>query len=67
MPDYKRQYFGIVQDDTHLVYGNFFCDDFGVDWRETAVVVDDGGDCYFQLTYNPELDEFLSLHINGES
>ncbi|MCP5097072.1 MAG: hypothetical protein GY943_16105, partial [Chloroflexi bacterium] len=37
LPDYKRQYFGIVQDDTHLVYGNFFCDDFGVDWRETAV------------------------------
>jgi hypothetical protein len=34
---------------------------------ETAVVVLDGGDCYFQVIYNADANTFVSLSINGEA
>ncbi len=29
------------------------------------VVVDDGGSCYFELSYNTETKSFSGLHVNG--
>lgn len=67
LPDYERQYFGLVQGDDKLIQANFFCDGEDFDWRETAVLVEDGGDCYFQVIYNTDDETYLSLRINGES
>lgn len=67
LPSYTRQYFGIVQDGDYLILVNFFCDELGIAWQETAVIVDDGGECYFQTIYSVETNSFLSLKINGES
>lgn len=67
LPAYTRQYFGLVRGDEQLIYGNFFCDTWEMDWGETAVVVMDGGDCYFQVTYDVNTGEYTSLWINGEA
>lgn len=67
LPDYERQYFGLVQGGDKLIQANFFCDGEDFDWQETAVLVDDGGDCYFQVIYNTGDETYLSLRINGES
>jgi hypothetical protein len=56
-----------VQADEELIFANFFCETHGEDWRETAVVVLDGGDCYFQVIYNADANVYSSLWINGES
>jgi hypothetical protein len=66
-PGYMRQYLGIVQDDTQLIYANFFCTADGDDWRTVFVFVMDGGDCYFQLKYNPQTREFSAFSVNGEA
>jgi hypothetical protein len=65
--DYMRQYLGIVEDDTQLIYANFFCAADHDDWRTTFVFVMDGGDCYFQLKYNPQTREFSAFSVNGEA
>jgi hypothetical protein len=67
LSEYTRQYFGLVQADEELIFANFFCETRREDWEETAVVVLDGGDCYFQVIYNASANTFISLSINGEA
>jgi hypothetical protein len=67
MPKYMRQYVGVVDDDgVHRIWGNFFCDAFG-DWRKESFVVKDGGDCYFNVRFDPALGTFDALRVNGEA
>ncbi|HUM70367.1 MAG TPA: hypothetical protein PLK31_16155, partial [Chloroflexota bacterium] len=67
LPDYTRQYAGFVRGDEQFIYANFFCRVEGTAWQETAVIVADGGDCYFQVVYNVDTGEFVSVSVNGES
>jgi len=67
MGRYKRQYFGLVRDGRWIVYGNFFCDAHGKDWLAQPVTVKDGGDCYFQVEYEPKTGRFSNLSVNGEA
>jgi cyclophilin family peptidyl-prolyl cis-trans isomerase len=67
LPDYLRQYAGFVADDDRLIFANFFCDDFDLDWQEEPVLVEDGGDCFFTLVYDPERERFSDLFVNGEA
>lgn len=67
VPQYHRQYLGIVQDGEEIIYANFFCRAYGEEWQTEYVFVMDGGDCFFQLKYNPQIDEFFDLVVNGES
>jgi hypothetical protein len=46
---------------------NFFCDVFGLDIETEPVVVEDGGDCYFRVTFDPERGRFSDLDVNGEA
>jgi hypothetical protein len=64
---YKRQYGGIVRAGRRLVYASFLCNTHGDEWRRQVVIVMDGGDCYFQLTFDVERDTFDDLTINGEA
>lgn len=64
---YKRQYAGIVSEGRRLIYANFFCGEKTADWQHAPVVVLDGGDCFFQLTYDVESRTYQSLTINGEA
>jgi hypothetical protein len=65
-PTYKRQYFGLIRDGKRLVYASFFCSVPGDEWRSQALFVMDGGDCFFQLTYDVERGVYGDLMVNGD-
>ena len=67
VPEYKRQYLGIVEAGEEIIYANFFCSSFDENWHEQLVIVMDGGDCYFQFKYNPATGEFFAFSVNGEA
>lgn len=67
LSDYQRQYAGVIINDKRVIYGNFFCTETGVDWREEWVFVLDGGDCFFQLQFDVETKIFIGLTVNGEA
>ena len=63
---YKRQYFGLtLQAGQPVIYANFFCVDEFDYWLESLVFVMDGGECFFQVLYDPATDEFSRLRVNG--
>ena len=51
-------------DGKRLVFGNFFCSDVPA---TTPVIVDDGGDCYFNVFFDPTTGAFSKLIINGDA
>ena len=62
---YLRQYVAVVDSSgERKVWVNFFCGAWG-DWRHYAVVVDDGGNCFFQLFINLTRRQVLALIPNG--
>jgi hypothetical protein len=64
---YKRQYAGLIRGGRRLVHASFFCSTQGDEWRRQALFVLDGGDCYFQLSYDVERGTYADLMVNGES
>jgi hypothetical protein len=64
---YKRQYVGVMRNGRKVIFANFFCDAFDADWKTNPVAVDDGGDCFFNLLYDPGSSAFSDLQINGEA
>lgn len=71
-PGYMRQYYGYVDPrGTRRIWANFFCwvrptGPPGY-WRTEAVVVADGGDCFFNVEFRIETRSFEHLSINGET
>jgi hypothetical protein len=67
LPFYKRQYFGIAfEKGQHVIYANYFCDSgYFDDWQDRYIVVMDGGECFFQIQYDPSKGTFSNLQING--
>ncbi len=66
LPGYRRQFFGITfQRGTPLIYANYFCMDGFERWRTGFVSVEDGGECFFQVLYDPATGVFSRLRING--
>ncbi len=49
---YKRQYAGLMRNNRRVIFVNFFCESFNIDWKNTVVAVDDGGDCFFTVVYD---------------
>lgn len=67
LPDYTRQYFGyLTNDGERVIYASFFCD-VPVEELTVGLGVADGGDCFFQIHYNIDTDEYFDLHVNGEA
>ncbi|HYF61509.1 MAG TPA: hypothetical protein VD886_01765 [Herpetosiphonaceae bacterium] len=64
---YKRQYIGIVQDDQEMIYVNAMCSMDDDSWQTEPVMVMDGGDCFFNVTYDPLRGQFSDLSINGDA
>ena len=64
---YQRQYVGLMKDGHHLIWANFFCRPVRADWRHEPVVVDDGGDCFFQVEYDVDTGKFSNLAVNGKA
>jgi len=66
LSNYQRQYAGANVKEHHLLYGNFFCQSFDVDWRKIPIVVLDGGNCFFHVIYDLKTEDFVLFNINGE-
>ncbi|MCB9460994.1 MAG: hypothetical protein H6670_15175 [Anaerolineaceae bacterium] len=64
--DYWRQYVGFVRDGQRLIYANYFCR-AEAGWLDRLLEVADGGDCYFQLTYDVDSQRFVNWYVNGEA
>lgn len=67
LPTYKRQYWGVLEDEKKVVFANFFCHAFDYDWMNERVFVLDGGDCYFQIRYDVETESLFDLRVNGSA
>ena len=63
---YQAQYLGILREEREVIFANFFCHSHVDDITQSLVAVDDGGDCYFTVEYDPAADSFADLAINGE-
>ena len=65
---YRAQIVGLRVGGKRYLYANFFCegDGSGETWRESLVLVRDGGSCYFQVWFDVETGEYPRLAINGE-
>lgn len=64
---YQRQYGGLIRDGRALLHASFFCDALGHDPQRTLVLVEDGGDCFFQITYDPATRQYDAPRLNGEA
>jgi len=66
---YKRQYLPIINDKGEKeIWINFFCSDFGSDnWKSEIIIVEDGGNCYFNIKVNLTSMTYSELSINGYS
>jgi hypothetical protein len=68
LAEYKRQYAGIVDSDNRqVILVNAFCDEGIAGWQSEPVLVLDGGDCFFHVTYDPVAGTFSGLMVNGEA
>ncbi|ANQ51590.1 hypothetical protein MY04_4248 [Flammeovirga sp. MY04] len=67
---YRRQYFGYIdKQGNKILYINCFWSENSFhhkEWKETIVVVDDGGDHYWQIKFNLKTGGFFDLSVNGE-
>ena len=64
---YYRQYMAVLNERGEKeVWINFFCDVWGsTNWRSDILIVDDGGNCYFNLKVNLAKGTYYDLRING--
>lgn len=52
----------------NVIYINAFCDTWGRENLKTdLLLVEDGGSCYFQISYSRITKTFSGLSINGEA
>jgi hypothetical protein len=63
---YLRQYFGIVSGGRRLIYVNaFLAAGPNTDWKQSAVVICDGGSAAWGAVYNPQARRFAEFAFNG--
>ncbi|MCB0032148.1 MAG: hypothetical protein KDE28_29765 [Anaerolineales bacterium] len=67
LPEYTRQFRGITVEDQPVLNVGYFCDVDVTELQMYWVMVDDGGDCYFDFNYNPATGEILHLTVNGDA
>ena len=67
LDNYQHQYIGYEKNGKRIIYGNYFCDNLGKDWKQEIVMVLDGGDCFFKVEYDVDSGEFVRLRVYGEA
>lgn len=68
-PDrYFLQFLPIIQQGKKQIFVSAFCNaPSGGEWRTHLYVVVDGGECYWQVYYDPASGKFSNLFINGRA
>ena len=63
---YRKQFVPVInRKGEKEVWVNCLCDDDDDDWKKGIIMVDDGGNCYFNLKINLTKKTFSQIMING--
>lgn len=63
---YKRQYVAVTNKNGDKdVWINCLCQTHGDNWKTSIIMVDDGGNCYFNLKINLTKEKYYDLGVNG--
>jgi hypothetical protein len=63
---YKRQYVAVTnKNGDKEVWINFLCQTYADDWKTSIKLVQDGGNCYFNLKINLTREKCYDLSVNG--
>jgi hypothetical protein len=66
--NYKKQYVpAITSNGQKKVWVNFLCSTSLFDWRHKIILVDDGGDCYFNVLINLSDKSYSYFIVNGKA
>ncbi len=65
---YKRQYVATMNPKGEKeVWINCFCNAWNKDWKTNLIMVNDGGNCYFNLKVNLTTEQYYELMVNGDA
>ncbi|NCU36630.1 hypothetical protein EOM75_11540 [Candidatus Falkowbacteria bacterium] len=65
---YKRQYVPVINEKGEMeVWVNCFCGNWGINDRTNILIVEDGGNCYFNLKINLTKENYYDLMVNGNA
>lgn len=63
---YKRQYIAVLNSKGEKeVWVNCFCETDNSVWKTKLILVDDGGNCYFNLKINLTTGKYYEFEVNG--
>ena len=63
---YHKQYVPVINESGEkIVWINFFCSTFNYNWKKEIIMVDDGGNCFFNIKINLTKKTYSELSING--
>lgn len=66
LAEYKIQFIGYLNEaGEKILLANYFCNHSDVDWENTWIGVDGGGNCFFEVKVNLDKKEVFDLSING--
>jgi hypothetical protein len=63
---FKREYIGDEVDGRRTMMVFFFCR-VPADWARRVIIAHDGGDCFFDVQYDPIRRRYLSFMVHGNS
>jgi hypothetical protein len=68
LDNYYRQYVPMINEKGEKeIWINCFCADFDTEWKNQLILVDDGGNCFFNLMINLDGMSFYDLMVNGHA
>ena len=70
LEDYYRQFVGGEKENgERIIYINCFCyviDEYFKKWKTQLIMVDDGGNCFFNVKVSLDKKEYYELMVNGK-
>jgi hypothetical protein len=66
LPSFTREHLGNAVDGRRTLTALFFCRTPD-GWGRRLIIVNDGGDCFFDVQYDPLRREYLSIVVHGDS
>ncbi|HMT10961.1 MAG TPA: hypothetical protein PKA39_04995 [Ignavibacteria bacterium] len=71
LENYHRQFAGaVLENGDKVIWINCFCYayiDYMRNWKESFILVDDGGNCFFNVKVNLNTGQYYDLMVNGNA
>ena len=66
LSEYQRHFVGMERGGRRVLFMAAFCEHFGDDWTQ-PIQVDDGGDCFFEVWYDPDSATVTAHMVHGDA